>query len=72
MMKYGGSNREKNKRDPKRIKRIVKLLEKRWEAVPDWRLGQLLVNCTFAGEDLFYLEDDELEERLDTWLVINR
>lgn len=65
-------DRKENKRDPKRIKRIVKLLEKRWEAVPDWRLGQLLVNCTFAGEDLFYLEDDELEERLDAWLVINR
>lgn len=65
-------DRKENKRDIKRIKRIVKLLEKRWEAVPDWRLGQLLVNCTFAGEDLFYLEDDELEERLDAWLVINR
>lgn len=65
-------DRKESKRDPKRIKRIVKLLEKRWEAVPDWRLGQLLVNCTFTGEDLFYLEDDELEERLDAWLVINR
>ena len=65
-------DRKENKRDPKRIKRIVKLLEKRWEAVPDWRLGQLLMNCTFAGEDLFYLEDDELEERLDAWLVMNK
>ena len=65
-------DRKEIKRDPKRIKRIVKLLEKRWKAVPDWRLGQLLVNCTFAEEDLFYLEDDELEERLDAWAVINR
>ena len=50
-------------RDPKRIDRILKLLEKHWKKYPDLRLGQIIQN--FNGEgDVFYLEDSLLEEYL--------
>ncbi len=53
-------------RDKKRIKRILKKLEKVWMASSDLRLGQGLENLARArGIDLFYLEDDELERLLD-------
>lgn len=54
-------------RDPERIDRILYMLKRRWKEVPDWRLGQILINLTYADEDLFYLEDDELEKRLKIW-----
>lgn len=51
-------------RDPKRIERIISLLKQLWEAYPDQRLGQLLINvvCTEMSEDLmFTIEDDVME-----------
>jgi len=58
-------------RDPKRISRILKKIEERWKCVPDWRLGQLLVNTTQKFEMIpFYIEDDELEEALDNWTKV--
>lgn len=51
-------------RDPKRIGRILKLLEFIWESTPDLRLGQLLyVFADFRG-DIFDYEDDNTEEKL--------
>ena len=53
-------------RDPKRIKRILKKLEKVWIKCPDLRLGQSLENIAKSkGVDLFYLEDNSLERILD-------
>lgn len=57
-------------RDPNRIECIIDLLKQMWEEAPDWRLGQLLINLTYKDEDLYYLEDDKLEERLKSWLRI--
>jgi uncharacterized protein YihD (DUF1040 family) len=57
-------------RDPNRIDHILNLLKQMWKQVPDWRLGQLLINLTYRNEDLYYLEDDKLEERLEAWLRI--
>lgn len=52
-------------RDPQRIQRIIKLLEVVWEKHPDWRLCQLISNLKGCGiQDLFFLEDDELESLL--------
>jgi uncharacterized protein YihD (DUF1040 family) len=54
-------------RDPKRIARIVELLSEVWTKVPDWRLTQLVVNASDTRHDcgpVFYLEDDEFEQRL--------
>ena len=52
-------------RDPKRIKPLLMEIEKQWERFPDWRFGQLLCNIDFYnGKDIFYIEDEVLEEKL--------
>jgi uncharacterized protein YihD (DUF1040 family) len=50
-------------RNPDRIKRILELIEKIWNDNPDLRLTQLIGNCFPAG-DLYYKDDDELEQNL--------
>lgn len=51
-------------RDKSRIVRLISKLEGYWLRVPDWRFGQLIENVKiFSGvEDLFFVEDDDLEE----------
>ena len=51
-------------RDIDRIPKIMALLEEGWKKVPDWRFGQLIENLKrYIGvQDLFYIEDDKLEE----------
>ena len=51
-------------RDFNRIAKIMPLIEEAWSLVPDWRLGQLIENFKRAigKEDLFYVEDDFMEE----------
>lgn len=53
-----------NKKDPKRIYRILGLIEEVWGKNPDLRLYQLLGNCFHHTEDLYYVEDHELEHKL--------
>ena len=50
-------------RDQKRIKRILRLLEKIWLQNPDLRLCQLIGNC-YGPYDLYHKEDDDLEKKL--------
>ena len=45
-------------RDPDRIDVIIEELRRLWKAVPDWRLGQLVVNC--SSSQPFYIEDDDM------------
>ena len=60
-------------RDPKRIKRILKKIEKLWLKNPDQRFYQLLSNYTRLGNreklgtvvDPWRYEDDETEAILD-------
>jgi len=54
-------------RDPKRIERMLKQLDKAWHAFPDMRLGQLILNITRCENtsDLWNLEDDQIEQRID-------
>lgn len=49
-------------RDPNRILKIMTLLQRGWEKVPDWRIGQLFENlkCYTDKPDLFYVEDEEM------------
>jgi hypothetical protein len=56
-------------RDPKRIKRIVKLLERLWLQYPDLRFGQLLFNYCFGDNDIFYREDNITEKVLKHYVV---
>jgi len=52
-------------RDPKRIPKILKEIEKVWEKYPDMRLGQLITNV-IEEEFLFYIEDESLVKELIT------
>ena len=64
MARFSGGDCEM--RDPKRIKRICKKLEKIWNTVPDQRLGQLLSNYIFGYKtDIFFQEDNISEQILD-------
>ena len=54
-------------RDPNRIDAILSDLKTVWEACPDLRLGQLLVNLAKpegAVPQIFYLEDSDLHEKI--------
>ena len=53
-------------RDPNRIPEILAMLRQGWGKVPDWRLGQLIENLKryISVNDLFYIEDDELVEKI--------
>jgi hypothetical protein len=49
-------------RDPARIPRICKKLEKVWKKHPDQRLGQLVSNLMGPGRrDVFFTEDTDWE-----------
>ena len=50
-------------RNPERIDEILKLISEIWHKNPDLRLCQLIGNC-FGSGDLYYQEDDELQDKL--------
>ena len=54
-------------REKKRIKRILKLLEKLWTDVSDERFGQFLINLQIVPDDfnVWNNEDDGLEKYLE-------
>lgn len=53
-------------RNPKRIPKILNKIEEIWKEYPDLRLGQLISNMSDRSPwPLFYIEDDELIERLE-------
>ncbi len=54
-------------RNPKRIKPLLKKVEQIWKTMPDLRLCQLIGNV--APYDNYYIEDDELEKRLDKFYI---
>jgi len=59
-------------RDPERIDRIVALLQDVWRKEPNWRLTQLVINASDTQHDcgpVYYLEDDEIERRLQNMLL---
>ena len=51
-------------RDPKRIKRILNIIQRIWLTYPDLRLSQLLINAVGTQQLGHHVEDDELEELL--------
>ncbi len=55
-------------REKERIERILKKIKKIWKNNPDFRLMQLLISAIQPKEphpELFYLEDDNLEKKLE-------
>jgi len=50
-------------RDSKRINEILALISSLWRTYPDLRLCQLIGNC-FEAKDLYYIEDEDLKQKL--------
>ena len=58
-------------RDINRIDKVLKVLGDNWKKLPDWRLGQLICNMQkAAGDDLFYVEDDEFADMVEEYVNI--
>jgi len=51
-------------RDPKRIERILGHVREIWHSAPDLRMTQLIMNVLAINSDPYYIEDDQLEEKL--------
>lgn len=54
-------------RDPKRIPKIIELVEKIWIKYPDLRLTQLIMNALAMNKDPYFVEDDILYKALKTY-----
>ena len=58
--------RDKPRRDPKRIARLLKMLEETWRKNPDLRLGQIIVSAAILSgkkivcPEIFHLEDEDM------------
>ena len=53
-------------RDIKRIKRILKGIEKLWLKNPDQRFFQMLINYGFIDDtENWFIEDDEVEKHIE-------
>lgn len=57
-------------RDPIRIERTLNKIGAIWQDNPNFRFGQLVYFLFdgFEGKDIFYIEDDDLEESLDEYI----
>jgi len=51
-------------RSKERILGVLKELQSLWEKYPDLRLGQLLLNSVKSEQELFYIEDEQLIEKV--------
>lgn len=57
--------------DVNRIYDILVKLQYLWEQYPDQRFGQIISNYLVNdNEDIFYIEDDELSQRLTDQLSL--
>ena len=57
-------------RDPNRIDKYCKRLAEVWKELPDWRLGQLMINfidCR-GGPLAFYMEDEDFMIMLEKFV----
>jgi len=57
-------------RDPNRIQKYCNKLAEIWSQVPDWRLGQLMVNFIDRGGGTlaFYMEDEDFIIMLESFI----
>ena len=60
---------ESKLRDPKRIPKLLKVIEELWSNMPDMRLLQLLINVSSKSSEsgLFYMEDEMLLSKLEQY-----
>lgn len=63
-------------RDPNRIPKVINTIQEIWSKYPDLRFVQLVeilkfsISNTTGKEDLYYMEDEELVEKLEKLLDI--
>ena len=59
-------------RDEKRIDEFCARLATAWKRLPDWRFGQLMMNClgemAHAGRDPFFPEEDEMIKFIEKYV----
>lgn len=59
-------------RDINRIDKFCARLAKAWKKAPDWRFGQLMVNCLGSMDrDPFFPEDDEMIQYIEKYLGVD-
>lgn len=62
-------------RDQARIYEFCNRLAAAWSKVPDWRFGQLMMNClgemAHAGRDPFFPEEDEMIKFIEKYVAEN-
>lgn len=57
-------------RDVKRIRPVMARITDLWKSYcPDWRFGQLMMNFSAWYGDVFYLEDIELVDKMEEYLI---
>jgi uncharacterized protein YihD (DUF1040 family) len=56
-------------RDPKRIEKLLKLIDEEWQRHPDLRFCQLLINLGIVPDTTYawQLEDADIIEHLKKW-----
>jgi len=64
---------KKTMRDPKRIAKIMSIIETYWQQSPDQRFGQMLINLGLVPDDIrtWTMEDDILLKELEKWNAKN-
>lgn len=55
------------RRDATHMARVLTVVGRCWNGHPHLRLGQMLINASRYERELFYLEDEELERRLEIY-----
>ena len=54
-------------RDPNRLQPLYnEICRIHKENCPDWRFGQLIINILSENGDIFYVEDDEIIEKIES------
>ena len=54
-------------RTEKEIDNMIERIAKLWKKFPELRLGQLIQNCLFDGDDLYYMPDKELLDKIESF-----
>ena len=55
-------------RDPNRLQPLYnEICRIHKENCPDWRFGQFIINILSENGDVFYVEDDEIIEKIESY-----
>ena len=70
VQKLNEADFELKMRPVERMKPVLDRIKASWASAPDLRLGQLLMSsASLANKDLFYIEDEELAQIVEQFIV---